>query len=62
MGRICFTIAMNSARNIGQGFTWAIMGNEAVEAIHDLRWMLVLLVILIIADFRFGMSDSMKRN
>ena len=53
---------MNSARNIGQGFTWAIMGNEAIEAIHDLRWMLVLLVILIIADFRFGMAESKKRH
>ena len=38
------------------------MGGEAIQAIHDMRWMLVLVVILIAADFRFGMADSKKRH
>ena len=46
------------ARNIGQAFTWSVMGSEAIQAIHDLRWMIVLVVILIIADFRFGREES----
>ena len=50
-----------TTRNIGQAFTWGVMGNEAISAIHDLRWMLVLCVLLIVADFRFGASESKKR-
>ncbi len=51
-----------TGRNIGQAFTWSAMGSEAIGAIHDLRWMLVLCVILIAADFRFGASESKKRH
>ena len=51
-----------TTRNIGQGFTWGIMGNEALEAVQDLRWMIVLIIILIIADFRFGRRESKKRH
>jgi len=51
-----------TGRNIGQAFAWGTMGGEAVGAIHDMRWMLVLCVILIVADFRFGISESKKRH
>ena len=51
-----------AGRNIGQAFAWSMMGGEAIQAIHDLRWMLVLVVILIAADFRFGMCESKKRH
>lgn len=50
-----------TTRNIGQAFTWSVMGSEAIQAIQDLRWMLVLCVILIIADYRFGREESSKR-
>lgn len=51
-----------TGRNIGQAFAWGVMGGEAIQAIHDLRWMLVLCVLLIAADFRFGISESKKRH
>ena len=51
-----------ASRNIGQAFTWSVMGSEAIQAIHDLRWMIVLCILLIAADFRFGMADSKKRH
>lgn len=38
------------------------MGAEAMSALYDLRWMLVLMVVLIIADFWFGVSEAMKRR
>ena len=49
-----------SSRNVGQVFTWGVMGNEAVHAVQDLRWMIVLCIVLIITDFRFGMAESKK--
>ena len=62
MGRICFTIDMNSTRNVGQAFTWGVMGGEAIQAIQDLRWMIAFCIVLIIADFRFGRAESKKRH
>lgn len=53
---------VTAARNIGQGFAWAMMGGEAIGAIQDLRWMLALVIVLIIADFHFGKSESRKRH
>ena len=49
-----------SSRNVGQVFTWGVMGNEAVHAVQDLRWMIVLCIVLIVADFRFGRAESKK--
>ena len=40
-----------------QGAIWATMGAEAVNVIFDLRWMLVLSVILILTDFWWGYSE-----
>ena len=37
---------------------WAVFGGEALTALFDLRWMIVLIVILVIADFWFGISES----
>ena len=49
------------ARNAGQAFMWGTMGGEAINAIQDLRWMLVLVCVLIIADYRFGRAESRKK-
>lgn len=51
-----------ASRNIGQAFTWSVMGSEAIGAIHDLRWMIVLCILLIVADFRFGRCENRKRH
>lgn len=51
-----------TTRNIGHAFTWGVMGSEAIHAIQDLRWMIALCVILIVADFRFGRAESKKRH
>lgn len=48
------------ARNVGQAFTWSIMGAEAIQAIQDLRWMIIACIVLIIADYRFGREESRK--
>ena len=37
---------------------WAVFSGEALTALFDLRWMIVLIVILVIADFWFGISES----
>lgn len=33
-----------------------------MSALYDLRWMLVFIVVLILADFWFGVSESLKKN
>lgn len=38
------------------------MGTEALSALFDLRWMLVAVVVLIVADLWFGVSESMKKH
>lgn len=51
-----------TTRNVGQAFTWGVMGGEAIQAIQDLRWMIAFCIVLIIADFRFGRAESKKRH
>ncbi len=38
-----------------------IISTEATNVIVDSRWILILMIILIVADFHFGMSESKKR-
>lgn len=35
---------------------------ECITAIYDLRWMIVLIVVLIVADFWFGLSESLFKH
>lgn len=35
---------------------------EAVVVVYDIRWLVVLVAVLVIADFWFGVSDSRKRK
>mgnify|MGYP006874327635 FL=1 len=46
----------------GKAFVWGTMGGEALGALFDLRWMLVLVVVLIVADFWFGVSESLQKH
>lgn len=45
-----------------RAITVGAMGAEATAALWDLRWMIVLIVVLILADFWFGVSDSKKKG
>lgn len=40
----------------------AAFSSEALSAFYDLRWMLVFICILIVADFWFGVSDSLNKR
>lgn len=46
----------------GKAAVITTMGGEALSALYDLRWMLVFIVVLILADFWFGVSESIKKN
>ena len=41
---------------------FATIPSEALVVVHDLRWMIVLVVMLVLADFWFGVSASVRRN
>ena len=44
-----------------KGIMWAILGGEMLDAVFELRYMILFSAILILADFWWGHSDSMKR-
>lgn len=46
----------------GRAVVVGTMGTEALTALYDLRWMLVLIVVLIVADFWFGVSESLHKH
>lgn len=54
-------MAGNITTDTGKAFVVGTMSTEALTALFDLRWMLVLIVVLIVADFWFGVSESIKR-
>lgn len=51
-----------TAYSTGKLLVIGVMGNEALAALYDLRWMLVLVVVLICADFWFGLSESLYQG
>ena len=50
------------ATSAGKATLTFAMGAEALGAIYDLRWMLVLVVLLILSDFWFGVSESLHKH
>lgn len=50
------------ATSAGKTTALLTLGTEAFDAIFDLRWMLILIVLLILADFWFGVSESIKKH
>ena len=48
--------------NTGRAVVVGAMGAEAMGALYDLRWMLVLIVVLIVADFWLGVSESLHKH
>lgn len=52
----------NLTTGTGKAVVLGTMGGEALSALFDLRWMLVLIVVLIVADFWFGVSESLHKH
>ena len=55
-------ITKTTAVSSGKLLVVSAMGTEALSALFDLRWMLVAVVVLIVADFWFGMSESLQKH
>ena len=47
-----------SDNNIGNGLLWVAFAQEGLQCVHDLRWMIVLSIVLIFCDFWWGWSES----
>lgn len=48
--------------NLGnRGILWSVFGGEMVGVAFELRYMIILSIILILSDFWWGHSDTMKR-
>jgi hypothetical protein len=53
---------MEMDSNLGKnGILWSVFGGEMVTVGFELRYMVILSVILILSDFWWGHSDTMKR-
>lgn len=49
-------------QNLGKnGILWSVFGGEMVGVAFELRYMIILSIILILSDFWWGHSDTMKR-
>ena len=56
-------IADSATRGVGAlGLGWALMGTEAMTALYELRWMLVFMMLLIMADFWWGCRELRMRR
>lgn len=43
-------------------FLWGSMFTEAMSVIYDLRWMIVLIIVLILSDLWFGLKESIHKK
>lgn len=50
-----------SAGTGARGFSFVLFGSEILSLIIDAKWFIATLLILIVADFRFGWGESHKR-
>ena len=50
-----------SAGTGARGFSFLLFGSEILTLIIDAKWFIATLLILIVADFRFGWGESHKR-
>ena len=54
---------MTTTNNIGaQGVSWTVFGAECLTAVYDLRWMIILAVILIGTDFWWGCRELASKR
>ena len=47
-----------SDNNFGNGLIWVAFLDEGMQCVRDLRWMIVLSIVLIFTDFWWGWSES----
>ena len=48
-----------NTNNVGaQGISWTVFGAECLGAVYDLRWMIILAVLLIGTDFWWGVREN----
>ena len=47
--------------NTGTRFLGGILSAEMVSVLGDMRWMLLLIALCVVADFRYGWGESSKR-
>ena len=48
--------------NLGnKGILWSVLGGELLGVVYELRYMIMFSFVLILADFWWGHSESMKR-
>lgn len=56
-------LIMTTTNNIGaQGVSWTVFGAECLNAVYDLRWMIIFAVILIGTDFWWGVQELKLLN
>lgn len=49
---------MTQATNIGtNGVSWTVFGSECLQAVNDLRWMIIFAILLIVTDFWWGVRE-----
>ena len=51
-----------NSHTLAASVAWLTLGEEALSVLHDLRWMLILCVVLILADFWWGWAENSKRK
>ena len=52
----------NNTNIVAQGVSWTVFGAECLTAVYDLRWMIILAVILIGTDFWWGCRELASKR
>ena len=47
-----------NTHNIGQVVIWSVLAQEFLTVVHDLRWMIVFCIVLILTDFWWGWREN----
>lgn len=55
------TQTINAMGTGTRGVTFVVFGGEIGAMLLDMRWGLMLLILLVVADFRYGWGESAKR-
>lgn len=54
---------MTTTNVSAQGISWTVFGSECLQAVNDLRWMIIFAALLIATDFWWGVRElSMLHN
>lgn len=53
--------ATNALDNTGTRFLGGLLSTEMIAVFYDMRWMLLVIALCVIADFRYGWGESSSR-